>query len=218
MTQRNVTSFFFAAREPQPRRICVSLGRPFRFHVNWICRSAKWPKGWPVGLPTEEKPRIQRNLIGCRSRKAEELFPPQILWLKNLIMFKFQRVFFGCETWDLYPMFHWLRKCVAIRGTSTLVALFHRQWWFVGSENMCPKDEEFPSWKLISTPKALDIWTSRTWFFPEGFDVFFSAMGMFWKDVCQMVRNMEIWESFLGCVAFFVKITPKLKQIEEWYF
>jgi len=40
-------------------------------------------------------------------------------------------------------------------------------------------------------------------------------MGMFWKDVCQMVRNMEIWESFLGCVAFFVKITPKLKQIEE---
>lgn len=46
-------------------------------------------------------------------------------------------------------------------------------------------------------------------------------MGMFSKDVdVQMVRNMEIWEPFLSCVAFFVK-TLKIKKkqhSEECYF
>lgn len=83
--------------------------------------------------------------------------------------------------------------------------------FFVSSSSK-PVSYAFSQQKLISTPKALDIWTSRTWFFPEGFDVFFWAMGMFWKDVCQMVRNMEIWEPFLSFVAFFCENIIKIQK------
>lgn len=87
---------------------------------------------------------------------------------------------------------------------------------FVSSSSK-PVSCAFSQQKLISTPKALDIWTSRTCFFPEGFDVFFSAMGMFSKDVdVQMVRNMEIWEPFLSCVAFFVKTLKIKKKTTQW--
>ena len=155
-----VCFFFRGWREPKPRPICcfVVEAIPLPRELNLLLGEvAKRMAGWPSDRGKTEK---STKPHGVDLRSGNHFSPLKCLWPKNLIMFMFQRVSFGCETWDLYPMFHWLKKCVAIRGTNTLVALFHRQWWFVGSENMCPKDQELPSWKPISTPKALGRWFS----------------------------------------------------------
>lgn len=97
----------------------------------------------------QRKNREFNETSWCRSRKRKQLFPPfkfcdqKILWFFWFLMCIFR-------VWNMGSISHvsLAKKKRCHKGNQYDACPFSPPGWFVGSENMCPKDQDLPSWKL----------------------------------------------------------------------